>query len=219
MKDKIKIKSRINIFSYFFLIIGGIGITILGTILIQNGIEKVLLMLIGIIFLIIGIYSIYWIFNFEILEITDSELIIKSIIGKTKKKIPLKEFTSFNEIKKQNAQTRGEPAHMKWNDLTLIGKSYSYKVSSLAYSNYPELRRVLTKGLKRNKASEVEWNRKNGKYFGLGFVFFGIIVGLWLGITPKDINDKIIGGTIGFIFLSYGIYLIIKNKKPTANNV
>ena len=108
---------------------------------------------------------------------------------------------------------------MKWKDLTLFGENFNYKISSTTYSNYVELKREIIKGLQRNKKSEVEWNRKNGQYYGIGFTIFGIVLALWLGILPKELDEKIIGVIIGLVFLSYGIYLLNKNKKPTANNV
>ena len=103
---------------------------------------------------------------------------------------------------------------MKWKDLTLFGNNFKYKISSTTYSNYPELRKVITRGLKRNKKSEIEWNRKNGFYYGIGFLIFGIIVCLWLTITSKEISDKIIGGIFSLLFVFYGIYLLNKIKKP-----
>lgn len=157
--------------------------------------------------------------NFDVLEITKSEFIIKSPFGKIKNIIPLNELKSYNEIKKKSAQNVGEPGYMKWKDLTLFGNNFKYKISSTTYSNYPELRKVITRGLKRNKKSEKEWNRKNGFYYGIGFLIFGILTCFWLTITSKEISDKIIGGIFGSLFVFYGIYLLNKNKKPTANNV
>ena len=213
------VKSKLNIFYYLILTVGGIGALILGVYLTIQGIENSTLFFIGIPFTALGLYSVYWIFNVDILIITDSELIKKSITGKIKESISRKNIKSFNEIEKQNAQYKGEPAHMKWKDLTLFGENFNYKISSTTYSNYVELKREIIKGLQRNKKSEVEWNRKNGQYYGIGFTIFGIVLALWLGILPKELDEKIIGVIIGLVFLSYGIYLLNKNKKPTANNV
>ena len=213
------VKSKLNIFYYLILTVGGIGALILGVYLTIQGIENSTLFFIGIPFTAPGLYSVYWIYNVDILIITDSELIKKSITGKIKESISRKNIKSFNEIEKQNAQYKGEPAHMKWKDLTLFGENFNYKISSTTYSNYVELKREIIKGLQRNKKSEVEWNRKNGQYYGIGFTIFGIVLALWLGILPKELDEKIIGVIIGLVFLSYGIYLLNKNKKPTANNV
>tara|TARA_X000000950_G_C13622346_1_gene539911 strand:- start:63 stop:728 length:666 start_codon:yes stop_codon:yes gene_type:complete len=219
LEEKLVIKSKISIFSISILTIGGIGSLILGSFIIKNGIEKNGLLFLGIPILLLGIYCFYWLLNFDVLEITKSNFIIKSPFGKIKNIIPLNELKSYNEIKKENAQNVGEPGHMKWKDLTLFGNNFKYKISSTTYSNYPELRKVITRGLKRNKKSEIEWNRKNGFYYGIGFLIFGIIVCLWLTITSKEISDKIIGGIFGLLFVFYGIYLLNKNKKPTANTV
>ena len=213
------VKSKLNIFYYLILTVGGIGALILGVYLTIQGIENSTLFFIGIPFTALGLYSVYWIFNVDILIITDSELIKKSITGKIKESISRKNIKSFNEIEKQNAQYKGEPAHMKWKDLTLFGENFNYKISSTTYSNYVELKREIIKGLQRNKKSEVEWNRKNGQYYGIGFTIFGIVLALWLGILPKELDEKIIGVIIGLVFLSYGIYLLNKNKKPINNNV
>ncbi|SDY12662.1 hypothetical protein SAMN05444411_1322 [Lutibacter oricola] len=212
LNEKIKIKSKIKASSLSILLIGGIGALVLGIVLAQKGIEKNSLLFIGIPFIALGIYSLYWLVNFDIIEITRTEFIIKSVFGNIKKIIPLKSIKSFNEIKKQNSQIKGEPAYMEWKDLMLFGNDFKYKISSTTYRNYPELKRIVTKGLKRNTGSEREWNRKNGKYFGIGFLIFGITIFFWLVITSKEINDKIVGGIFGLLFMIYGIYLIIKNK-------
>ncbi|MFK8059977.1 MAG: hypothetical protein AB8B78_07795 [Polaribacter sp.] len=213
MKENLVIKSKISIFSISILLIGGIGAFVLGSFIIKNGIEKNGLLFLGIPILLLGIYCFYWLLNFDVLEITKIKIIIKSPLGKVKNIILLNELKSYNEIKKQNAQNIGEPGHLKWKDLTLFGNNFEYKISSTTYSNYSELRKVITSGLKRNKKSEIEWNRKNRFYYGIGFLIFGIFVCLWLTITSKEISDKIIGGIFGLLFVFYGIYLLKKNKK------
>ncbi|GAL81331.1 hypothetical protein JCM19274_2407 [Algibacter lectus] len=67
------------------LILGGTLGIVLGTILTLKGFEKLVLLILGIPFIGLGIYSIYWIIDFDILKITDGKLIFKSITGITKK--------------------------------------------------------------------------------------------------------------------------------------
>jgi len=102
---------------------------------------------------------------------------------------------------------------MKWKDLTLFGKNFKYKISSSSYKNYPELKRKLIKGKKRNIKSENEWQRKNSLYYGIGFLIFGIIISIWFGINSKDLNERLLTLAFSSLFIMYGIYLIRKNRK------
>lgn len=208
---KVKLKSKLNIYSFLILIIGGIGAIILGIILILKGQHENPLLFVGILFLFFGLLSTYWIFKYDFLEITETQLIIKSITGKTKKSIPLTEFSSYNEIEKQNAKYKGETTYLKWKDLILFSEGYNYKISSMIYSNYDELKSIITKGLIKNKEYKVQYYQKSKTYLGTGFIIFGIITGLWIGILSIDNNDKYIGGIIGLLFFCYGIYIL--NKK------
>tara|TARA_R110000744_G_scaffold83679_3_gene163862 strand:- start:24 stop:674 length:651 start_codon:yes stop_codon:yes gene_type:complete len=204
-----------KISTILILILGGTLGIVLGTILTLKGFEKQVLLILGIAFIGLGIYSIYWIINFDILKITDGKLIFKSITGITKKTIPLTEFQSYTEIEKQNAQYKSEFGYMKWKDLTLIGDNFTYKLSSTSYTNYEELRRELIKGLKRNTKAEDKWNNNNLTYIGVGVILFGLFIGLWFWNASEIANEKNLSIIISFGFIGYGIFLLNRRKKAS----
>ncbi|WP_298782719.1 hypothetical protein [uncultured Polaribacter sp.] len=213
MKQKEFIKSQIKISNILILLLGGIICTFLGIKLTISAVEKLGILFVSIPFLFMGIASIYYLINYDILEITKEKLILKSLFGFEKKSIYLSEIKSYNEIKKQNAKFKNEIEYMEWKDLTLFGENFRIKISSSSYGNYPELRKALIKGKKRNIKSENEWHRKNTLYFGIGFLIFGIIISIWFGIISKDLNKKLLSVGFSSLFIIYGIYLIRKTKK------
>lgn len=209
-KEKI-LKSELKLSNIIILFLGGIIFTFFGIKFTILAMEKYGILFVSIPFLFFGIASIYHLISYNILEISENKLVIRTLIGFTKKRIQLSEITSYNEIKKEN-MSRGI-AHKKWKDLTLFGKNFKYKLSSSSYKNYPELKKALTKGKQRNLKSEKEWQRKNGFYFGIGFLIFGIIISYWFGINTKDLNEILLTLAFSSLFIIYGIYLIRKNRK------
>jgi hypothetical protein len=213
MKKNEFIKSEIKISNIVILSLGGIICTFFGVKFTISAMEKLGILFVSIPFLFGGIASIYYLLNYNILEITETKLIIRTLIGLKKKTINLSEILSYNEIEKENAKFKGEAGHMKWKDLTLFGENFKYKISSSSYKNYPELKRKLIKGKKRNIKSENEWQRKNSLYYGIGFLIFGIIISIWFGIISKDLNERLLSLAFSSLFIIYGIYLIRKNRK------
>jgi hypothetical protein len=213
MKRHEFIKSEIKIVNILILLIGGIVFTFFGIKFTISALEKLGILFVSIPFLFFGIASIYYLINYNILEIGNEKLIIKSLFGFKKKSINLSEIKFYNEIKKENAKYKHEVGHMKWKDLTLFGENFKYKISSTSYHNYPELKRALTRGKQRNTKSEKEWQRKNSLYYGIGFLIFGIIISIWFGIISKDLNEKLLSIGFSSLFIIYGIYLIRKNRK------
>lgn len=212
MKEK-NLKSELKLSNIIILFLGGIIFTFFGIKFTISGMEKYEILFVSIPFLFFGIASIYHLINYNILEISENKLVVKTLIGLTKKTINLSEILSYNEIKKENAKFKGEIGRMKWKDLTLFGENFKYKISSSSYKNYPELRKVLIKGKQRNIKSENEWQRKNSLYYGIGFLIFGIIISYWFGINSKDLNEKLLTLAFSSLFIIYGIYLIRKNRK------
>jgi|TARA_B110000908_G_C10037746_1_gene350330 hypothetical protein len=211
-KEKI-LKSELKLINVIVLLLGGIIFTFFGIKFTIAAMEKNGILIVSIPFLFFGFAALYSLFRFDILEITENQLIFKSLFGFKKKSIRLSEIKSYNEIKKQNAKYRSEPGHMEWNDLTLFGENFKYKISSTSYKNYAELKKVLTKGKLRNTKSENEWQRKNSLYYGIGFLIFGTILSIWFGLISKDLNEKLLSIAFSSLFIIYGIYLIRKNIK------
>jgi uncharacterized membrane protein YfcA len=184
LNDKVKIKSEINYSSFSIILIGGIVVLCLGIFSFQKLTENNIGVYSGILLSIIGTYFIYKALIFDILEITDQKLIVKSIFGKTKKEINLSEFVSYNEIEKHYNTKHSNVVN--W-DLTLFTKTSKYIISSTNYKNYKKLKKHLTKKLNRNKSSEKKWNKKNGLGIGIGTTIFGLIFGVLVFI--KGFND------------------------------
>ncbi|MBK9726530.1 MAG: hypothetical protein IPO86_00265 [Saprospiraceae bacterium] len=212
------IRSKIKISQIVILGVGGIISTLCGVYLISIGIDIFTQFILGIPLFSFGIYCMYCLINYDILNIKGKELVIKSIFGKTKKIILLQEFNSYTEILKENAKSPGHLANMQWKDLTLLGQNISYKISSSTYTNYPELRESLTNGLKRNKNLEKEWERKNSLKLGYGFVLTGLIlIGIFFrnGIAFNEIISSILLFGVLLIPIVSGSYLILKNNNAS----
>jgi hypothetical protein len=210
------IKSKPKKSSVLILTIGGPLSILFGTFLIIKGNGNLGVLILGIPFILLGIYSLYWMYNFDILIISNGNLIFKSITGFTKKTIPLTEFDSYSEIEKENAKLKHEVGYMKWKDLTLISEDFNYKISSTSYSNYEELRKELIFGLKRNTKFEHKWHSKNSKQFGIFFILFGILFGTWfLRISENSLNEILIIISVSLAFIGVGIYLIKTRKNAS----
>ena len=219
LNNKLKLKSEINYSSFLIILIGGIVIFILGIFFILNSNENNLGYYFGIPLSIIGMYFIYRAMIIDVLEITDKNLIIKSILGTTKREFILSDFISYNEIEKHY---RTKYSVVKNWDLTLFTNTSEYKISSTNYLNYNRLKKNLTSRLSRNRKSEKIWNRNNGLRIGIGTTIIGLIFTFLvfnIGFTNYEFLDYFI--VFGFltIFIGIGIYLIIKHKKPVANNL
>ena len=206
------VKSKLNIFNFIILFLGSMAGIFLGIKFTLIGFDKLSVLFVGVSFLLLGLLAMYYFINFNVIYITNDKLIFKSLFGYTKKSIFLSEITSYNEIKKENSKFKYEAEHMKWNDLTLYGDSFKYKISSTSYNNYSELKSVLIKGLKRDYNSEINWERNNSLYYGIGFLIFGLIISFWLGINSNDITDIVLTIIFSLFFIIYGIYLINKNN-------
>jgi hypothetical protein len=211
-KEKV-VKSKLKILNVLILLFGGVAGIFFGIKFTILGLHKFAILFVGIPFLLIGVFSLYYFLFFDILYVTTEKIIFKSLFGFTKKTIYLSEIEYYNEVNKENAKFKHEAGHMKWKDLTLFGKDFEYKISSTSYSNYSELKRVLIKGIKRDYNSEIEWERKNSLYYGIGFLIFGIILFYWFGINSKNLDDAAITLIFSSFFIIYGIYLIRKNRK------
>ena len=219
LKEQLNIKSEINYSSFLTILIGGIGVSILGISLYINSNENNLGFYSGVTISIIGVYFIYRALIIDVLEITDKNLIIKSILGNTKRIINLSDFISYNEIEKHYRTKHSNVINF---DLTLFTNTSEYKISSTSYQNYKRLKKRLTSRLSRNRTSEKIWNRNNGLRIGIGATIIALIFTFLvfnIGFESYEFYDYFI--VFGFltIFIGIGIYLIIKHKKPVANNV
>lgn len=201
------------------LIIGGLITSIIGLYFILVLDDLLSQIVIGCPFFCFGVYCFYCLLSYDILDLTKSELVINSIVGKTKRRISLNKIISYTEIEKENGGL-GAP-RMKWKDLTIYTNNQPYKISSSTYTNYPELRKGLIKGLKKDKDLEQKWQRKNDLQFGYGFVIAAIVLGGIIfrnGINVNELTSTIILIGIILIPLVVGFYLIMKARKPAGNN-
>ena len=216
MRTKKIIKAKPKLSSIIVLTIGGPIAIVLSTILIIKGNGNLGVLILGVPFLFLGFYSLYWMYHFDILEIQDGNLIFKSITGFEKKTIALSKFDSYSEIEKENGKLKHEVSYMKWKDLTLISNDFNYKISSTSYSNYEELRDELIIGLKRNSKFENTWHNKNSTQWGIGFIVFGLLFGFWfLKNAENTLNEIMIIILVALAFILAGVHLI-KNRKKAS---
>ena len=218
MEERIKVISEIKKSNFFIVGVGGAIAITAGVFIIVKNIDDYVGIIMGLIFLLFGVYAIRNGLKLDIIEVTSSDLILKSIFGSIKKIISREDILSYNEIEKENAKFKHEAGHMKWKELTLFLKNDNkYKIYSTSYNNYKQLRSHLTAGKKRNIKSEKEWKRKNSFYFGLFTSVFGLL-GFAFVFANEDHNkteDNVIGFFFFGLFLVFGLYLIKNNKKSS----
>jgi len=203
------------------LVIGGLLSIIAGAYLIFNPYienslsDNYIIRIIGIPFLLFGLYAIFSFFKHDKLVITSDRLIINSIFGTEKKSILRNTFKSYTEISKEN-MSRGV-ARMKWKDLTLYSNDFKYSITSNSYTNYNKFRNILIKGIKKNELLEEEWERLNSIKFGIGFVLVcPILIGLIFrnGFPKDELFVSFILFMMLFLPMLFGVHLIFKNRKP-----
>lgn len=212
------IKSVFNIKIIVLLIIGGMMTSITGLYFIIVVDDLLSKLVIGFPIIWFGVYCFYCLLSYDILHLSKSELVINSIVGKTKRRISLSKIITYTEIEKENGALGGPK--MKWQDLTIYTNNQLYKISSSTYTNYRELRKGLIKGLKKDKRLEQKWQQTNNLLLGYGFVIVAIVLGSIIfrhGIDGHELTGAII--LIGIILfpLAVGLYLIMKARKPAGN--
>lgn len=208
-EDRIKIKSEINKSTFIVVLIGGMVFMTIGGVIVYNNFENYVGIIAGVILSVFGTYFVFMSLKTDVLEISKTTLIIKSIFGPVKRRIKLNDFLSYNEIEKENK-------HLKWKDLMLFQREgKAYKIHSSNYNNYDEIKRYLISGIKRNVESEKEWKRKNSIYFGVFSTLFGVLAFgfLFANQSSNELEDNIIAFLFFGLFIAYGLYLIAKNKK------
>lgn len=212
--SKKEVKSKTNLHTIFTLIIGGIIVSLLGVNLLSKSDGETFFLMLGVGFLLLGIFSIYWVFNYDVLFVSKGELTFKSLTGFTKKTILLSEFKSYTEIEKENAKRKYETGYMKWKDLTLIGEKTRYTISSISYDNYDELKNKLIRGLKYDRKADKKWRNNNLTLWAVGFVIFGVfVVYLSFKFTEADTSVLLFARCFSFTLVCYGVYLFSKRKK------
>ncbi len=174
INDKIILQSNNNFKQYFLILLfGGLGFVAIGIYLatsFSNSKYPDLFGLgLGAFFLILGLISLYSILvNFNTITIYQDRFEVKSILGFIRRTIYLNEIIYWTEIKK-------ETKTLKWFDLTIVSKNSKQKISSSIYLNYDGLKSLITKGKKRNSQNEKLVKSKVAKYFGYGFIAFGLL--------------------------------------------
>jgi len=208
------IKSITNYFAIVLPIVGGAITILIGLYLLSITKNNLGSIIFGLLILSYGLVCFYYVVKYDKIDITENKLILKTLMGRTKKKINLEEFYSYAEIEKEN-KSYGI-SHMKWKDLTLIGEDITYKISSTSHKNYTELRANLIKNLKRDKIFEQEWERKNSLQWGYGLTTIELLL---IGLIFRNgiPSDELLASFFLIALLSapiiFGIYLIRKNRK------
>ncbi len=187
MDEPIKVKSDNSFVTYFLiLLLGGLGMFWGCYALISEAISspypQLLDVSFGIFFGVLGFLSIIGIYHLDSILIYSDCVKVKSIFGNTKKTIFLDEITSWTEIEKENK-------HNRWTELTLYTERTKLKLSSSIYDNYPELRRTLVRGKRRDFDREKKWSNRNNLYYAIGFAILGGVF-LYLGYDCYATKDK-----------------------------
>lgn len=94
-------------------------------------------------FILFALYALYHLLKYPKIEITNSELIVRSFLGMKVQVFLREDIVSYNEIKKENAKFKNEAGYMKWEDLTLFFRNgNTYLIHSTSYNNYKELKNI-----------------------------------------------------------------------------
>ncbi len=182
-----QVKAQLKKRNHLILIIGGFGSLLASYTLVSVSLSddylQVATLILGGVFGLAGITCLITLFCSENLLFEEGNLKIISINGKIKNEISVDNIESYSEIEKSNK-------YYRWKDLTIYTKDSKYTVSSTSFSNYESLRKILTKGKKRNSFAEKLWHYKINRRYGIGFSIFGIMLLLLFGsmYLKKDIE-------------------------------
>jgi hypothetical protein len=187
MEEPVKIKSDNSFVIYFIiLLLGGIamfwGCYAISANILNSPYPQIADVFFCIFFGVLGFLSIIMIYHLDSILIYSDRLKVKSIFGNTKKTIFLDEITFWTEIEKENK-------HKKWTELTLYTERTKLKLSSSIYNNYPELKKALVRGKRRDFAREKKWSRRNNLYYAIGFTILGGLF-LYLGYHYYMTKDE-----------------------------
>jgi len=146
-----EIQSKPNVFIVIIITLGIIGFSALSYFLISNSLSadypQIAGVLIGSLFGLFALLALLVLIRFNQLLITPTHLHINYFWGTSRKIIPLKEISSYIDIKDESIKHKTN----KFNSLFIFYKGRKYKIESSAYSNYQEIRRALIKGKAKNK--------------------------------------------------------------------
>ncbi|HLP52379.1 MAG TPA: hypothetical protein VK154_15935 [Chitinophagales bacterium] len=136
----------------------------------------------SIILAVFGLTCLAIILRFDTLYIDGDTLIIKSILGYSKRTIPLNTIIGWAEIEHVNKTKLNRT-------LTLFTDSGKYQLSTYIYGNYDLLKAMLTHGVKRDKAREKAMQRRGTLVVALcilamGLFLTGIALATYNGPTP-----------------------------------
>lgn len=167
------INSKIKISYIFLLILGFLFFSTISYFLLDNAFSleypQLIPLLLGIFFSVFAIVSLYALATLKHYEIKDGKLYIKSITNQTAKFINITDIRDYNEIVKSNK-------YFSWYDLTLFTRSENIRISSNLITDYNSLKHYITYGKEQNIDSKYNWEYRNNKKFGIGFVLFSTIV-------------------------------------------
>lgn len=97
-------------------------------------------LIIGITIGIFGLYKLIKYSHIKTVKVTDEILTVKSIFGFRSHEIYLTDIVDWSETKKK------ERDRSSWIELLIVTKTKSYKISTLFFRNYPELKEAIFKG-------------------------------------------------------------------------
>lgn len=207
------VRSEFKTGNVIILILGTIVPIIIGIILMLTSKDTIAGYLMGTLFSGFGIYCGYTFLSLKQLVIAKEELLIYSIWGGLKQTIPLKELKHYTAIKKKTAGGSDLHSGMEWEDLTLVSKTATYNISSSLYSNYSQLKKAVTAGLKKDKKMQTQWDYKISLQWAYIYLIFGLLLSIpiFLGYT-QETTGLLFWSLLCLSFISLGIRNIIKYR-------
>ncbi len=184
-----KIESKQKKSTLLILILGGVACMLVCGFLIKNALSDdyldLIYLLLGLLFGIFGITCFIGLYLADNLIIENRKLKIYAQTGRLKNEILIDNIENYIEVEKESRYT-------KWKDLTIYTKNSNYTISSYACPNYHQLRKVLTKGKKKNFYAEKIMYYKTHRRYGAGFLIFGTIFMLVFGniFMQKDLDIR-----------------------------
>jgi len=108
--------------------------------------------------------------------------VIKSILGFKKRTIYISDIVTWTEIKKENK-------HIIWSDLTIYTSKSKYVILSSIYTNYPAIKKAITKGIKRDLERQDNWQVNNSKQLGLICIVVGLFFLFLASNSYKNLTE------------------------------
>ena len=213
-KPIVKIKSKVSLKFYFTVTISLIVsiATIVAVLTITElpiAVKTILSMLAGF-FLFIGCYTVL---SYKKEIITTTAITELSFLNKPIRTTNRLDITAFSCIKKGNSNFSHELNHHKWEELVLINPTKNILLHSSSYSNYEDLKRIITSSLIHTSEPALVWKKKVNYNYNIGFITFGLLAitaSTYFSIKTTELKPLFITIPLFSTFIIVGLRGILK---------